>query len=271
MDMQNNEMDKLFRSKLEGLEIEPSARVWENISDKLGAPVKRRNLIPFLRVAASVVLLISAGLLLLPKKQISVTATKHGLAHASVVKPAGKVKAERTNQKPGVSPFAQVNTLAQVVKPGIKKPKQAATALFPSQQVTQIATVTIGAKPLIGPVEQSPLTNDKPLIANNTNRKPVNTAVVPDAATPIAIKQTDVPPVAANKQSDVLAAVNTPDNDLKPTPPKKRKIHGLGSLLNAVVGVVDKRQDKIIEFADTDEGDTVTGINLGLIKVKKVN
>ena len=45
-----------------------------------------------------------------------------------------------------------------------------------------------------------------------------------------------------------------------------------GGLINAVVGKIDKRKDKVIEFNDDDDDDdgaTVTGVNLGIIKIKK--
>jgi hypothetical protein len=46
----------------------------------------------------------------------------------------------------------------------------------------------------------------------------------------------------------------------------------LGGLINALIAKVDRRQDKLIEFSDSDDDDAesnVTGLNLGLIKIKK--
>ena len=56
----------------------------------------------------------------------------------------------------------------------------------------------------------------------------------------------------------------------KPKPVKKHRIRSLGDVLNVVIAAVDKREDKFIEFSNTDEDDaTITGLNLGIIKVKK--
>jgi hypothetical protein len=42
--------------------------------------------------------------------------------------------------------------------------------------------------------------------------------------------------------------------------------------LNVVIAAVDKRKDKVIEFSNTDgDESSITGINLGIIKIKKEN
>jgi hypothetical protein len=51
---------------------------------------------------------------------------------------------------------------------------------------------------------------------------------------------------------------------------RKHGIRNFGDIVNLVVAKVDKRKDKVIEFSDDDEdGSSITGINLGVIKVKK--
>jgi hypothetical protein len=56
----------------------------------------------------------------------------------------------------------------------------------------------------------------------------------------------------------------------KQAPAKKHKIRSLGDVFNVMIAAVDKRKDKIIEFSNTDGDDaTITGVNLGIIKVKK--
>jgi hypothetical protein len=49
---------------------------------------------------------------------------------------------------------------------------------------------------------------------------------------------------------------------------RNRKIKGVGGLVNFVIAQVDKREDKLIEFTESDEGTEVSGINLGLLKIK---
>jgi hypothetical protein len=94
MDMQDKEFDKLFSSKLEGLEIEPSAKVWKGINGELSGN-KRKSLIPFLSIAASIIVLIAAGVLFIPKKDSVVKIpVKKQLAvnNAEKVKPEISVK-----------------------------------------------------------------------------------------------------------------------------------------------------------------------------------
>ncbi|NNU34325.1 hypothetical protein HK413_09510 [Mucilaginibacter sp. S1162] len=43
-------------------------------------------------------------------------------------------------------------------------------------------------------------------------------------------------------------------------------------MVNALMAKIDKREDKLIEFSDSDDdenGSDLTGVNLGLIKIKK--
>jgi hypothetical protein len=51
-------------------------------------------------------------------------------------------------------------------------------------------------------------------------------------------------------------------------PKRQRRIKSVGSLVNFVVSKVDKRNEKIIEFEDGDEGTKVSSLNLGLLKFK---
>ena len=68
------------------------------------------------------------------------------------------------------------------------------------------------------------------------------------------------------QMSAELTGVNK--TDLLPVKPKY-KMHSLGDLINAVVAKVDKRKDKFIEFTDKDEESLITGVNLGIFKIKK--
>ena len=92
--------------------------------------------------------------------------------------------------------------------------------------------------------------------------------VLPDTATRILPKHVDETPAFASIKSTV---VPTEVATVQPTQPvKKHKIRSLGDVFNVMISAVDKRKDKIIEFSNTDEDDaTITGVNLGIIKVKK--
>jgi hypothetical protein len=257
MNMQDNEMDQLFRSKLDSYEVEPSAKVWANISNELGGPAKRKSIVPMLRIAASVVVVVSAGLFLLNKKQDNVEPTD-GKKQAVVIKPVNPVHPGVPTQAvdPGrsVTTAQPVNTGAQV-RSVINAPVK--------QELTEVnhKAITPGNNTTVDPGQSKIPVNQPPvLIAANTT----DTHAMPDG--PISIK-TDIS--TDNSKGSVLAINNpTVAGDIQ-IPAKKRKATGLGGFLNKVIAAVDKRDDKIIEFTDTDEGEAITGINLGIIKVKK--
>ena len=93
-------------------------------------------------------------------------------------------------------------------------------------------------------------------------------AVAPDNSTELVAK-TPVDNMTETKiKPQVIAQV--PIKDKPAQQPKKHGIRNFGDIVNLVVAKVDKRKDKVIEFSDDDEdGSSITGINLGVIKVKK--
>jgi len=94
-----------------------------------------------------------------------------------------------------------------------------------------------------------------------TLRPAVPAVDIPLTPTALAMEQ----PVINDRQP---AAVNArvPDKAAG----KKRGISGLGGLINAIVAKVDKREDKLVEFTESnDDGALLSGVNLGLLKIKK--
>ncbi|MES2278911.1 MAG: hypothetical protein V4592_22960 [Bacteroidota bacterium] len=269
MNMQDNEMDQLFRAKLDSYEVEPSAKVWANISDELGGGKQRKSIVPMLRIAASVVVVISAGLFFLVKKQVNVEQPASGKKLAGVVipvvKPTGSVQPGSINQT--------VNTVPQIQPAVNVQPKQGLAAVVRNNTAQQQAGATRPATtntvqvPVTNTVQtQAPITPPQTLIAAIDPPKASDAHAMPDG--PIAIPTNAI--AGDNSKGNELALATTPaDEDNKPTQAKKRKATGLGGFLNKVIAAVDKRDDKIIEFTDTDEGDAITGINLGILKVKK--
>src|ERR1700761_2002850 len=115
MEMQDKDFDKLFISKLDNFEMQPSAGVWEGIDRELSADKRRRILIPFLSVAASIVVLVTAGVLFIPKKGTVAVKNpdKETLAATtpkvdSVVRPAINVQQPSALPKHNQSQFAAV-------------------------------------------------------------------------------------------------------------------------------------------------------------------
>ena len=66
--MQDKEFEELFRAKLDGFETRPSGMVWENITRQLDKKPRYHKLVPYLSIAASVIVLAAASILFIPKK-----------------------------------------------------------------------------------------------------------------------------------------------------------------------------------------------------------
>jgi len=250
--MQDNELDDLFRSKLGGLEVQPSAHVWENIQAELGG-VKRKSWIPLYSMAATILVLLAAGTWFLLDKSVKV---KQQVAHtqakvykAENLKPTQPQLVEHTNAENAtvtVPARQSVNNMASV------KHRKAVSAHMESMP----------HQPTVNDVAE---TNKEPeLVLSVLPEKPMTHAVVPEMS--LSGTSSIDPSVGSTKVPVSPATVMARQPEVK----KKRGIHSLGDLINVVVAKVDKREDKLIEFSDTDdEQSTVTGINLGLIKIKK--
>jgi len=65
--MQDKEFDELFRSNLGDAEVQPSAKLWDNIAKELEP--RKRSILPIYWMAAAVVLLTIAAGLLLPEQE----------------------------------------------------------------------------------------------------------------------------------------------------------------------------------------------------------
>jgi hypothetical protein len=90
MDMQDKDFDKLFNSKFEDFEAEPSPRVWENIADELEDKKAVLPWMTYLSVAAGIVFVFTAGWLFL-QKDLQTGERHHNyanLVHHDIVKPA---------------------------------------------------------------------------------------------------------------------------------------------------------------------------------------
>src|ERR1700761_7748044 len=66
MKMQDKEFDGLFRSKLDELEVEPSANLWGDIDAELSSG-KRKKLLVILSMAATLIILCTAALIFMQK------------------------------------------------------------------------------------------------------------------------------------------------------------------------------------------------------------
>ena len=246
--MQDKDFDKLFKQRFDTYEVEPSASAWQKINRELdSASPKRRKIPSFWMAAASVLILASASLWLYrPVKVIQL----HGKTDNQVVKvDAQAAKDERAAEKlkvlePDVTDEATVS-----------RPTKVSLGVSPKRQVeNKLYTVK----------------NTKPAIRKEQNQQ-YKTAY--QATQPISNPLKDAETTLVAEQNSVLAArveeveieSDRVDETIKP------RIKTIGGLVNFVIAQVDKRDDKIIEFKDGEEGSSLSGINLGPLKFKSRN
>lgn len=253
--MQGNELDELFRSSLDELEIQPSAHVWTGIAVELDAGKRKRSLVSFLSIAAGIVLALTIGVLFMPKQ---VKVNKHDPLATRIVKktfPVAKtapavLSDEQQNKKATKAVIAPTNHLAAVK---VERPNNRADADRAKRlKVQQEGLAKINNDP------QGVLTSRGDDLAS---------AVIPDHTGDEVSAKPEIHDLSLLENKPQLAALTT-----KPVkaPVKKHRIRSMGDVFNVVIAAVDKRKDKFIEFSNTDEDDaTITGINLGIIKVKK--
>jgi hypothetical protein len=254
MKMQDKEFDELFRSKLDGFGAEPSAHVWDSIAGELGTARHKKTLMPFISIAASIIVLVAAGILFIPQK-INVNS-----------KPPVQNKIAKTTRLVTTTQIAKRNDARKLNEETIAV--TGTGRLHPAKEIKyiQVNNSDQTIQKTIPVINES-----RPELASLPGKKQdLITAVVPDTDTHIALKQ-PMEQTSAFITKPALLATKTPvDNKQDAVPVKaKHKIRSLGDLLNVVIAKVDKRQDKFIEFTDTDDESDITGVNLGIIKIKK--
>jgi hypothetical protein len=262
MDMQDKEFDQIFNQKFQNFEEEPSPMVWDNIAGKLDGKKSTRSIMPWLSIAATVLVIVTAGVLFLKNGNEAGVPKIERKPIASRVKPTVTTKEERGGIKQADPvPTAQPATVAKLTK--VIAPIAAA------RQHTNIAsTKNVDIAVNVTPadiLDHEPLISNQPIIATITNPASAKIqATLPDV---------QLAPKIADTESRDGKAITASAERQNAEPVKKRGIHSFGGLINAVVAKIDKRDDKLIEFSDGDGDDdnstTVTGVNLGLIKIKK--
>ena len=264
MEMQDDEIDDLFRSKLDGFEMEPSINVWRGVTAGLQPRKGKGLLMPFLSIAASILVLITAGILFTPQRRG--VAVKHSaLTKVTKTHSSHTIVAQANNTPANYAPDLTLaeNKPSKPINKIASNNKAETVKVTPGENVVVNGKREIPAQPVEQPVIASVITKpdgkDVVLPGNETKllpKQPVDEARTSFTTKPVLI-------------ADQLPVQNSTEvvPDLKP----KHKIHNLGDLLNVVVAKVDKRKDKVIVFANRDgeEEATVTGVNLGIIKFRK--
>lgn len=253
----DKELDKLFQQRFGDLEIEPSAAVWEKITGTMDQK-KRRSAFPsFWMAAASIVVLISAGLLYFrPQEVIKLQGSTEmaqnidenssrpelNEAPVSTEEPLNGTQKEESD----LPDYGLVNT--SETKPGEYSLVQKTPVTEPEVKAPAAEPVVIASEPVKKVSQVQP-------------KKPVK---VPNRysgdQSALDVTQPDMMAIADFSEDEV----DSDESEVR----GQRKIRSIGSLVNFVIAKVDKREDKLIEFKDSDEGSEVSGINLGLVKIK---
>jgi len=256
--MQDNEFDGLFRNKLDGFESEPSERVWMDVD--AGLEGKKRPLLFWLSMAASIVVLVIAGILFIPKW--------HKVNHS------GEGLVKNPPKQAVTKPVEQV-AVAQVVASKnelVKEEPKITTTRYKKHLI--VAPVPVKPEEMIVKTEQLKPAEQPEVIASIVTPKTDQvkpTPVVPDKQTPLVAKSNIDIDAVTNTLKPALTA--NAQAQAKPVAPvvKKHGIRNFGDLVNLVVAKVDKRKDKALQFTDNedDDGSTLTAVNIGPVKLAK--
>ena len=252
--MQDKEFDDLLRSKLENFEHEPSGEVWAGITSGLEKKPKR-SIAPLLGIAASIVILVTAGILFIPR-----------ITHINI-KPQAQNKTPEVARQ-NVQDGANAATGDAEKLTAGNAPKETAGTRPAGLQKSRSTTPAIQSYAV-----DSVKNGEQQFMASTPQQHPEEIkAIVPDQSTQLTVKQPMPIETPVFKTQPVIAdaQLQQPGKQDTATGKSGHKIHTFGDLVNVVVAKLDKRKEKIIEFSDTDgDRSTITGLNLGIIKIKK--
>lgn len=253
----DKELDKLFQQRFGDLEIEPSTAVWKKITGTMDQK-KRKSAFPsFWMAAASIVVLISAGLLYFRPQEVIKLQGSTELAQ----------NIEDNSSRPDLNEAA-----VSIEEPlnGAQKEESDLPdyGLVNSSEVKQNEYVLVPKTPLTEPEVKAPAA--EPVVIASEPVKKAN-PVQPKKSVKVPNRFSGDQSALDVTQPDMMAVADFSEDELNPDESEvrgQRKIRSIGSLVNFVIAKVDKREDKLIEFKDSDEGSEVSGINLGLVKIK---
>lgn len=239
--MLDKDIDKLFQERFEAFETVPANLVWDKISVELSEDKSKRRINPTIwKAAASFLIFLSAALWFYrPQEVIKL----HGSSDETVQRIG--------NPEPIIATTKSAAKVSQVVVTPVK-------IIPPNKQKLGIpAHLKHGEVFLSSQKVES-------AVKSSTSNRPITVDMIEPVQieTIYASSPENVPNIAMNTKLDFV------ESQLIESDSPKIKIKSIGSLVNFVIAKVDHREDKIIEFADSDEGSEVSGINLGVLKFK---
>jgi hypothetical protein len=257
----DKELDKLFQHRFEDLQVEPSNEVWEKISNSLDKKKPTKKTFPiFWMAAASIIVVLSAGLWF----------TRSDEKLIDQDRPVIVQEENRVIEQDAVSESFNNTSEDESVPVLISKSLENKVANDLPKAETILVNEVVKVVPEIKASEEP----SEEVIASNVIKRPIVIQPKQPVKVPtrysgdqssLDLSQPDL------SRADLIASNNNQDRnsaDEFNSNTKNRKVRGVGGLVNFVISQVDKREDKLIEFTESDEGTEVSGINLGLLKIK---
>ena len=246
----DKELDKLFQQRFEEAHFPPSEDLWSKIAEKMDRKKTVKIFPVFWMAAASVIVVIGAGLWFYrPVEVIRLQGNRNQLAKNSV-SDIGAVA-----ESPVLESIEEVNNFnLKVDKVG-------------NQRTLRLKEI----EPVTGDVSRTKSEQPNERVASNgTPQRSVQEISQPQKEAKVPAKYAGDQSKLDVTQQDMIAKVEIPEDNtaVEEETSSPRKIRSIGSLVNFVVSKVDHREDKIIEFKDGEEGSQVSGINLGVVKLK---
>ncbi len=232
--VQDKEFDTFFKDKLQGIEAMPDPSLWDKIETQLPAGTGQRKTRKgfWYAAAAGVLLFIGTSLFYIQNKQTEEqrlqSAKPAYVLRKAVPKPSARVDAPAGLTEP-VS-----------LQPAVKPLVQAYTGVKSSRPA--------GSKPGRG--------------LSLEIESPVRDAVKQEK---LALLNIESPAPLVHELEEPLSRLP----QLAVTPVReRRKINSLSDVVNLLIQAVDSREEKFIQFSDSNGSSVVSAINLSFIKYK---
>lgn len=257
MKTSDKELDDLFTSKLHNLEAEPAANLWQNISEELDRKPKKKSVVPVLRIAVGIVIILSAGLLFLRKDELVKTNPPQKVVKI-VLKKIDPTLAQLVNLGSKNS-MLLLSAKNKVIKEALPKKVKSKVVTVKFKITQNLENEFVSTQNL---AQNKP--DEEPITVQN-NPIQSHITLVPDASISLKSQSETEFPQKINVKPQVLTLASNPIKI------KHKRIRNIGDVVNLVIAKVDKREDKLIQFSDADDGEesNVTGFNLGFISLKK--
>lgn len=258
--MQDKEFDDLFRSKLENIEAEPPEQLWQGIDSSLQAKRRRAFLLPVLRIAAILLIVVSAGWFFVEHKPIQNGGKKPQKIAAGYHK--------REQQSSAVQQIAHIQT-----KPKLKlleDDQQKSTGEGDLPPKIAMAGITPQTKPIQPEIPVAAQQVTDVTLADVSLPIEIKPHVVPDKDVPLRINSPEEQVVAQadSKKKMALAQLPAGNDEQNKSIGKHRSKHGLGDLVNLVTDRFNKSRAAIISNGDYDES-VIGEVSKGIKKMKK--